>query len=286
MAMWIEERAPSENANSRQNIADEGRLRAWVERLAVPRHVFANARNNAWVRLELACALERLGLSVTIQGPHRNVVALPRDADRRAITLIGAHYDSVPNCPGADDNASGLAVMLECARLRSSSIGFVAFNAEEDGLLGSRDFVENGLRSLRIDVRRIHVLEMVGFRGDSSAQELPLPWVPRSMRTADFIGIVAKARTNATLERAIRETAAPALRVVGAKTWGPLHRILGDLTRSDHFPFWSAGLPALLWTDTGNFRNPHYHQPTDTPETLDYAFMRDVTELLCAVVDA
>ncbi|MFO0668592.1 MAG: M28 family peptidase [Polyangiaceae bacterium] len=82
------------------------------------------------------------------------------------------------------------------------------------------------------------------------------------------------------------QDAAPGLRVLGAKTWGPMHRVFPDLTQSDHFAFWQRGLPATLWTDTAYFRNPNYHQPTDTPDTLDYAFMRDVAELLVAVVRA
>ena len=96
---------------------DQERLRAWVERLAVPRHIFANARNNARVRDALAWAFERCGLSVQIQGRYQNVVAMPRVATGHPTVFIAAHYDSVPDCPGADDNASGLAVMLECARL-------------------------------------------------------------------------------------------------------------------------------------------------------------------------
>jgi hypothetical protein len=59
---------------------------------------------------------------------------------------------------------------------------------------------------------------------------------------------------------------------------------MGDITRSDHFPFWQAGLRAVLWTDTANFRNPHYHRPSDLPETLDYEFMARVTELLIEVL--
>jgi len=112
---------------------DEGRLRWWVERLAVPRHIFANASKNAWVREELAAAFERCDLSVQIQGRHQNVVALPRCGTGSPVTFVAAH-------------------------------------------------------------------------------------------------------------------------------------------------------PAVLWTDTGNFRNPHYHCATDTPDTLDYSFMREVAELLCAVV--
>jgi Zn-dependent M28 family amino/carboxypeptidase len=181
--------------------------------------------------------------------------------------------------------------MLECARIvaeldSDSPIGFVAFNAEEDGLVGSRDFVANGLPALGLHVRQAHVLEMVGFRGRASGgtQRLPLPWVPRALEVPDFIGLLTRGRSNEVADLATRSTASHGLRVVAAKTWGPLHRLLPDLTRSDHFPFWNAGVPAVLWTDTGNFRNPHYHRPTDTPDTLDYPFMRDVAELLCDVV--
>lgn len=251
--------------------------------------MFANAEENTWVRDELAAAFESYGLSVQIQGRYQNVIALPRSAAGSPITLVAAHYDSVPDCPGADDNASGLAVMLECARVLSEAahplpLGFIAFNAEEDGLLGSRDFVAHGLSGLRRPVRFAHVLEMVGFSATRTAQTLPLPWTPPSLKVPDFIGLLSRGNSNATVDTAVSSPAAPGLRLVGAKTWGPLHRLLPDLGRSDHFPFWNAGLPAVLWTDTANFRNPHYHRASDTPDTLDYSFMRQVAELLCAVI--
>src|SRR5690554_1291089 len=115
--MWI-----SERVTAGDNVCglcpgpqpDAARLRRWVEHLAVPRHLFANARANAWVRDELAAALEGFGLNVQLQGRYQNVIALPRGASRRPTTIIAAHYDSVPDCPGADDNASGLSVLLEC----------------------------------------------------------------------------------------------------------------------------------------------------------------------------
>lgn len=289
--MWFLSRAARSGVKSIESVdvgPEEARLRRWVERIAVPRHRRANAYANAWVQREVADELERQGYDVRIQGVFDNVVALP---PRRSgpLTLVTAHYDSVPHCPGADDNASGVAVMLECARVLASSrtgadnVGFVAFNAEEDGLLGSRDFVANGLSALGGEVRNTHVLEMVGFRAAAKAQRSPFPWTPRALAIPDFIGVLTKGRSNAISDRAVRSAAARDLRVVAAKTWGPLHRVLPDLARSDHFPFWNAGLPAALWTDTANFRNPHYHRPSDTPETLDYGFMRDVAELLCAV---
>jgi hypothetical protein len=267
----------------------EARLRRWVERLAFPRHVLADARANRRAGDELAGALADLGYVVRLQGRFRNVVALPRGAAGRPLTLVAAHYDSVPGSPGADDNASGLAAMLECARAlagagAAAAVGFVAFNAEEDGLLGSREFVAEGLRELPGPLRVAHVLEMVGFRGPPGhEQRLPLPWVPRGLRSPDFIGLLARGPSNECVDRAVARARPGGLRVAAAKTWGPLERLLPDLTRSDHFAFWSAGAPATLWTDLGNFRNPHYHRPSDTPDTLDYAFLREVTALLTAV---
>lgn len=292
--MWIAERALSKRGALLCPPCvetDEARLRLWVEQLAVPRHRLAEPRANSLVRERLADELSALGYRVQVQGRYRNVVALPRDErDARPLRFVAAHYDSVPGCPGADDNASALAAMLECARgfSRNASdapVGFVAFNAEEDGLLGSRDFAADGMHRLRNVVRCFHVLEMVGYRTTGAhAQTSPLPWTPPALRTPDFLGLVTKGASNASIDVAGQCRAGRDVRVVTMKTWGPLHKLVPDLTRSDHFAFWLCGVPAVLWTDTANFRNPHYHQPTDTPDTLDYAFMRGVTELLFEVL--
>lgn len=260
--------------------ADRERLRDWVHLLAVPRHRLANRRGNARVRDRLAHAFEQEGLRVHLQGEFENVVALPPHRDA-PIVLVGAHYDTVPDCPGADDNASGLAGMLECARLlRGHDVGFVAFNGEEDGLLGSTDFVRHA--ELGRPVRAIHVLEMIGCRATELAEPLPFP-VP-SLGAPDFLGLLANGASNRLAKAALDTRVAPGLRVVAARTWGPVHRLLPDLGRSDHLPFWQCKLPALLWTDTGNFRNPRYHLVTDTPSTLDYAFLTQVTSLLATCV--
>ncbi len=272
--------------------ADEVRLRDWVEHLAVPRHRLANPKNNAWVREELARVLSDFGLDVTVQGRYKNVLALPRGTSKQPLVLIGAHYDTVPDCPGADDNASGLAVMLECARLNAKSgmhpaLGFIAFNGEEDGLLGSHDFVKSGLGLLARPLAAMHVLEMVGFRRrEGVLQDLPLPLrlLPAALRVPDYLGMVCRGPSNSVAAGALSASASPGLRLLTARTWGFAHRLLPDITRSDHYPFWKARLPAVLWTDTGNFRNPNYHRPSDRPSTLDYGFMREVVELLCAVV--
>lgn len=192
---------------------------------------------------------------------------------------------------GADDNASGVAVMLECARAlagreTASPIGFIAFNAEEDGLLGSRDFVTTGSRQLRRGIAAVHVLEMCGFRAiGSGSQRSPLPFVARGLDEGSFIAVVGQGASNEIAEAAVRSPL-PSPHRVALKTWRGAHRIVSDLARSDHAPFWDTGIPAVLWTDTGNFRNPHYHRASDTPETLDYAFMDHVRELLVSVVAA
>ena len=266
------------------------RLRATVERVAVPRHPWAHARANQRIGALLAWELGALGYAVRLQGPYRNVVALPRAApgEARPLVLVGAHYDSVPHCPGADDNASGVAALLEVARLlapRGVPVGFVAFNAEEDGLIGSSDFVQSGLPRLGRDVSMVHVLEMVGFTGGSDRpQALPLPWVPRHLRTPDFIGLLGRDDSNRVIDEALQCQAAPELRILGAKTYKALYRLLPHLGRSDHLPFWKAQLPAVLWTDTANFRNPHYHRRSDTPDTLNYDFMAQVVVLLCELL--
>ncbi len=93
-------------------------------------------------------------------------------------------------------------------------------------------------------------------------------------------------RSNHLVELAARQAEAvvPELPVVGLKLYLGLEGWLPVLHRSDHSPFWKAKIPALLWTDTAEFRNPNYHRPTDTPETLDYGFMRRVTQLVVATV--
>jgi Zn-dependent M28 family amino/carboxypeptidase len=289
--MWIRQRIEQqpEPVRAPRLIPRRTALERWVERLAIPRHRVLNAKGNRWVRHELVAAFEQLGFSVQLQGEYDNVVALPARGDGSPLTLVAAHYDSVPQSPGADDNASGLAAMLECARLcvemdRKLPIGFIAFNAEEDGLLGSQDFVNRGLPTLSRAVRLVHVLEMVGFRARGALQCWPLPWVPAALRAPDFIALIAAGAANPLVDVAVRSAAAPGLRVLGAKTWRPAHRLLPDLTRSDHSPFWRANVAATMWTDTANFRNPNYHRPSDTPDTLDYDFLRDVTELVCSLV--
>lgn len=264
------------------------RLRRHVQEFSEPRHMRAQPLANTRARERIADHLVQLGYRVFLQGPYRNVVAVPH-RDTAALTAVCAHYDSVPTTPGADDNGSGLAVMLEVARRAArggNPIALIAFNAEEDWLAGSRDFVREHIASPRWPIARAHVLEMVGFTGPE--QRLPIlpTWLPSPIpTTGDFLGLIADGTSAAELARVLgvskRHHDSPP--IVSLRMYLGVERLIPDTGRSDHAPFWNAGIPAVLWTDTGDFRSPHYHRPSDLPDTLDYAFMSRVANLLTDV---
>lgn len=269
-----------------EHAAIEQRLRAHVLKVARNRHRRAQPSENRAVAEYIAHELAGMGFRVDWQGPLDNVVALPKAADERP-ALVAAHYDSVPFSPGADDNASAVAVLLEAARAAAragANVGFVAFNAEEEGLMGSRDFVEKS----SITPRVVHVLEMVGYTDRRpGGQRRPVYLPIRIPDVGDFLGVIANSSSAAEVERvraaARRLSVGP--RLLTLDTRFGVERLLFDLLRSDHVPFWKRGIPALMWTDTANFRNPNYHRGSDTPDTLDYAFMTRVCLLLCASLD-
>ena len=223
---------------------------------------------------------------------HWNIIALPSEPeDARECVLIGAHYDAVMESPGADDNASGVAVMLEAARLLGPKTGLecVAFSLEEpqadslDFLIGSKHFVKR----MRAEGRRYKaafILESVGYVSHAPESQLLPPFVP-APTVGDFIGVVGNKKAGTILET-FKETAArhtPLLKVVTHRA--PMRGFLVPETRfSDHAPFWDAGYPALMITDTAMFQNPYYHTPYDTSDTLSPDFMSQVAEALIHTV--
>jgi len=206
------------------------------------------------------------------------------------LLLIGAHYDSVPGTPGADDNASGVAALLACAKIAgevSETLGicFVAFNREEDGLIGSSDFVVSGIRELNLNIKEAHILEMIGYSSEEpGSQSLPKRLPIRIPTVGNFLGLIGN-RDSSRLVPRLRRRAwsyCPDLPIVTLQVYLGLERWMPSLWRSDHAPFWQARIPAVLWTDTAEFRNPNYHGPEDKPETLNYRFLRSTTGLLVA----
>jgi aminopeptidase YwaD len=212
---------------------------------------------------------------------YKNILAVKRGKawpDR--VVVLGAHYDTVPGSPGADDNASAIAVLLEVAReiqeiSLESTLKLIAFNLEEYGYVGSLHYAEKAKRE-REEIYGMISLEMVGFTGPR--QDYPSYMDPKHYpAVGDFIGIVGNENSKALLEvlRRTFKTQIPQLPseylVVPGNGEGM------DVVRlSDHTPFWDLGFPGLLVTDTAFLRNPNYHLPSDTIETLDFEFMRKV----------
>jgi Zn-dependent M28 family amino/carboxypeptidase len=265
-------------------------LRKWVLQFSKPRHSTVQRQENQRIRSEIEEFFKNLGFIVSLQGTFQNVIALPPHYNGAPILCVGAHYDSVPTTPGADDNASALAAMLGCAKTLAKKkhlpqVAFVAFNAEEDGLLGSLEFVKHLKHQGLLRISQAHILEMVGYTSAAlNSQQRPYSLPIEVPTVGDFLALLADHQSNlkAIIEQAPHST--PNLRVLGLQVHLSIAQKFSVLHRSDHAAFWSMDIPAMLWTDTAEFRNPHYHKPSDTPDTLDYAFLQQVTELLIAAI--
>jgi Zn-dependent M28 family amino/carboxypeptidase len=270
------------------------KLFAYVDMIAFPRHYAAERKANTRARDLLVRLLRSFGYSPVLQGAYDNIVVTSGAELDGPCLLLGAHYDSVPGTPGADDNGSAVAVCLECARLlreaptRPTMIVF--FNREEDGLLGSRDFVAGLGDEATKRIAEAHIFEMVGYCDRAPRSQRMPPGIPgfAAPDVGDFLALVANRRSNAIGEALLKLAASyvPTFPVTALKMYFGIERFFKDLHRSDHAPFWEAGVPAIMWTDTSEFRNPHYHRPSDTPDTLDYEFVARVARLALARVAA
>lgn len=248
----------------------------------------------------LVQAFQAAGLSVSEQTyiyegrPVANLIAdLPKAPAGRVPLLVAAHYDTVIATPGADDNASGVAVMLELARWAvknrpSAPVRFVAFTLEESPNFatrhqGSRVFVRR-LRENGEKIKGAIVLEMVGFTTPRQRYPLALRWTGYPA-TGNFIGVVGNRSSREFGKQVIRAMHRnPALPVESLFVW--LNGwVLPDTRLSDHASFWDKELPAVMVTDTAYFRNRHYHTSGDRAETLDYAFMAELVQSLTLVLD-
>jgi len=205
--------------------------------------------------------------------------------------LIGAHYDTVEGSPGADDNASALAVLLEVAhRLRQGDvvrpIWLAAFCLEEQGLLGSRAFISQ-LKQSGQPLDGAIILECVGYASQEAGSQRTPPGVPTPVPTVgNFLGIVGNEASRdliAALERNARRVA-PTTPSVALEV-PSRGEMLPDVRRSDHAAFWDEGYRAVMLTDTANFRNPHYHQPSDTIETLNVEFLEGVCDIVLGCLE-
>lgn len=217
---------------------------------------------------------------------------IPNPAD---LLIVGAHFDAVPRSPGADDNGTGVAALIELARIlkdypMTHDVRLCFFNLEECGLVGStihaaavKDAIVTPQKQKIIGMIS---LDMLGYySAEPGSQKSPIPEMEgfKPPDTADFIAMATTLRHrkfSQALTKAMKETA-PGLKVV---TVDFLPIALPDLLRSDHAPFLAIGVPAVIVSDTAEFRSKHYHRATDTIDTLDRdRFLLTVKGLVGAV---
>lgn len=283
----------------------EENLMPWVERLATD-HVadqkldctglpaedrYPSCELSSAAAIELAVAtFTAVGLApriVTLGSgtlTSHNVVAERLGAERAGeVVLIGAHLDAF--YAGADDNGSGVAVMFELARLVAErtfprTVRFVGFDLEERGAVGSTQYVTAGLAD---DVVAALILETVGY-ADHRPGTQDQPFGLELGDRGDSLLVAANGDSRELVQQMLamndRLGLVP-LRAVAAGGSGAFF-LTGALLRSDNGPFWLRGIPALMLTDTADYRNPNYHRASDLPETLDAAFLASVTRAVAA----
>ena len=211
-----------------------------------------------------------------------NLIAEKEGTEGRAV-VVGAHYDTVPGTPGADDNASAVAGMLELARLLRGGLNkrhlvFVAFVNEEPPCFGSQNMgsmvYAKHLKGQGVPVDFMISLEMIGYFRKELIQRYPLPGMQLFYpKTADFIGVVGNFQSSkyiSFLKKGIKRNSAINARALAAPSY------VGGINLSDNSSFWYYGYRAVMVTDTSFFRNKNYHQETDTIDTLNFDAMAEV----------
>ncbi len=229
---------------------------------------------------------------IDIEGVRKigvNIIAKSEETEK-PIIIIGAHYDTVENSPGADDNASGVAVLLEIAKIinpvylkdKDYSVWYIAFDLEERGMLGSK-FLANYIDKRNIPVKYAVILEMLGF----TINKKVITTIPKLILIKywdillkylflenNFIAIVGDENSQGLaklFEDTLKMHTSTVNFIATNKGYNfPITRI------SDVSHFWDINIPAIMITDTAFLRNPNYHKKTDTLETLDFKFLTKV----------
>ncbi len=272
----------------------EYRLRSHLWALAEPRNPKFHLDAHLLARNYLREVLHRQNRTLDEQ-------AFETPDDGEGVNLIGrakgdpqyllvAHYDTVKDSPGADDNGSAVAVALEVAA-RCPQVEILFPDLEEAGLLGSRHYVAHLTQRQSLTV----VLESVGYWTDvPHTQSVPevfpqaFPDIHAQLQKrefrGDFLGLLHLAPETEQAQELEKALPLPIIRVPipSEALRGPQAGELSDFGRSDHLAFWEKGHPCLMLTDSANFRNPNYHLPSDTVETLNFHQMTALVEGLAA----
>lgn len=263
----------------------EDTLRAHIAALTAggPRNGVAQPERAAEAASYIERRLRDAGLAVRRQDVRFQGVALPNvigekrgDVCPERIFIIGAHYDTQPETPGADDNASGVAGMLAAAEALAAAdlpatVWFVGFAFEEEGLIGSATMAQ-ALAGEGVGLAGMIALEMIGYTVEGS---------DATGGPGDAILVVADPASE-FLARAFEAVASEAAPELTTRVLVLEPATTPDIRRSDHAPFWNMGFRAAMLTDGANLRNPNYHRPGDTIDTLDFTFMTRVTRSVVA----
>lgn len=221
--------------------------------------------------------------------------------EENQVYILDGHFDSVSNSPGADDNASAVTGVLEALRLIApysfeKSIRFIGFDLEESGLVGSIRYVQDGIWPGE-NIQGVFNYEMIGYYSEiPNSQSTPagfsllFPDVYAELQANAFKGNFINAiglESSLPMMNSFENAAATyvtdlyILPIKAPATWQVL---TPDLGRSDHAPFWSAGIPAIMLTDGAEFRNPNYHTPNDQSDVLNFTFMRQIVQASVATI--
>jgi Zn-dependent M28 family amino/carboxypeptidase len=233
---------------------------------------------------------QRNGLSTEMQNfevdgtTYRNVIGVC-GAEKAERIIVGAHYDVCGDQPGADDNASAVAGMVEIARLVNEykddipfRVDFVAYSLEEPPFFASErmgSYVHaKSLHEQGTPVRGMLCLEMIGYyTREPNSQKYPVGIMAALYPSVgDFIAVVGNLSSSQLvndLTAHFRQTSLKVERLIAPA-------LVPGIDFSDNRNFWKFGYPAVMITDTAFYRNPHYHLPTDTIDTLDFEKMADV----------
>lgn len=279
--------------NDKRTIEVKQRLHKHLTQIVRERDPYLNSGGHFLVREYIRNALSQWGEVETHEFEfngitHQNLILNLNSTSDLPPILIGAHYDAVPGTPGADDNATGVAVLLELAAVFANNplkypVRLVAFDLEEYGLLGSTAYAQQ-LKQEKQKLRLMLSLEMLGYCNNAQgSQTYPDIIKPFYSDRGNFIALVGNLTAIPDLfrlSRQMKQHGTPC-EILPDPSSGKLVPITGF---SDHRPFWQENYRAIMITDTAMLRNPHYHQTSDTIDTLDLDFLTNVCQSLIAAL--
>ena len=277
--------------NRQVNTELKQRLCNHLNQIVRSRDPYLNSGGHFFVREYIRRSLSQWGEVETHEfefkgKTHQNLILNLNASDSVPPILIGAHYDAVPGTPGADDNATGVAVLLEMAAVFAVDalkypIRLVAFDMEEYGLIGSTAYARQ-LKQNKQKLRLMLSLEMLGYCDDTKgSQTYPDIIKPFYSDRGNFIALVGNLSATGdlySLSRQMKKNGTP-VEVLPDPSAGKLVPMTGF---SDHYPFWQEKY--IMVTDTAMLRNPHYHKASDAIATLDLDFLTRTCQSLIAAL--